>query len=70
MTPPAPRPSPRVPAHLRGEVASVLITRAQLARRVRELAREIERDFEGRDFVVVSLLNGTVTFLEIGRAHV
>jgi hypoxanthine phosphoribosyltransferase len=63
MTPPAPRPSSRVPARLRGEVASVLITRAQLARRVRELAREIERDFQGRDFVVVSLLNGTVMFL-------
>ena len=60
---PALQPSSRVPKRLRDEVRGVLISRAQLARRVRELAREIERDFEGRDFVVVSLLNGTVMFL-------
>lgn len=57
------QPSTRVPARLRGEVRGVLITRVQIARRVRELAREVERDFQGRDFVVVSLLNGTVLFL-------
>lgn len=57
------QPATRVPARLRGEVRGVLITRVQIARRVRELALEIERDFQGRDFVVVSLLNGTVMFL-------
>lgn len=41
----------------------MLITQAQLARRVRELSRQLERDFAGRDLVVVSLLNGTVMFL-------
>ncbi|MBI3875271.1 MAG: hypoxanthine phosphoribosyltransferase [Verrucomicrobia bacterium] len=41
----------------------MLITQTQIAKRVRELAREIERDFAGRDLVVVSLLNGTVMFL-------
>ena len=41
----------------------MLITQAQLARRVRELAREVARDLVGRDLVVVSLLNGTVMFL-------
>jgi hypoxanthine phosphoribosyltransferase len=41
----------------------VLISDAQIARRVKTLAREIERDFTGRDVVVVSLLNGTVMFL-------
>src|SRR5215472_13575716 len=35
----------------------------QLARRIKSLAREIERDFRGRETVVVSLLNGTVMFL-------
>ncbi len=60
---PALQPSSRVPKRLRDEVRGVLISRAQIARRVRELAREIERDFQGRDFVVVSLLNGTVMFL-------
>ena len=60
---PAPTSTSRVPARLRGEVQAVLITQARLARRVRTLAREIERDFAGRDLVVVSLLNGTVMFL-------
>ncbi len=41
----------------------MLITEAQLAHRVRTLAREIERDFRGRETVVISLLNGTVMFL-------
>jgi hypoxanthine phosphoribosyltransferase len=34
-----------------------------LQRRVRALARQIERDFAGRDLVIVALLNGTVLFL-------
>lgn len=41
----------------------MLITEAQLAERVRTLARAIERDFRGREMVVISLLNGTVMFL-------
>src|SRR5688572_12561464 len=34
-----------------------------LAARIAALGREIERDFRGRDMVIVSLLNGTVMFL-------
>jgi len=45
------------------EVERVLITDEQIARRILVLAREIERDFRGREMVVVSLLNGTVMFL-------
>jgi len=41
----------------------VLISQTQLARRVRELSRQIERDFTGRELVVVALLSGTVMFL-------
>ncbi len=52
-----------VPVRWRKEVERVLITEAQLARRVKSLAREIERDFHGRETVVVSLLSGTVMFL-------
>ena len=52
-----------VPLRWRKEVERVLITEAQLARRLKTLAREIERDFCGRDLVIVSLLNGTVIFL-------
>jgi len=44
-------------------VKEILFTDAQIARRVKSLAREIERDFRGRELVVVSLLNGTVLFL-------
>src|ERR1700690_1807277 len=52
-----------VPPRWRQEVERVLITEEQIARRIRTLAREIERDFRGRETVVVSLLNGTVMFL-------
>jgi hypothetical protein len=45
-----------VPPRWRKEVERVLITEEQLARRVKILAREIERDFRGRETVVVSLL--------------
>jgi hypoxanthine phosphoribosyltransferase len=57
------RSSAGVPLRWRAEVERVLITDAQLARRVRVLARQIQRDFAGRETVVVSLLNGTVMFL-------
>ncbi len=52
-----------VPAPWCSEVERILITEAQLAKRVRALSTEIERDFKGREMVVVSLLNGTVMFL-------
>ena len=52
-----------VPPRWRKEVERILITDRQIARRIRGLAREIERDFHGRELVVVSLLNGTVMFL-------
>jgi hypoxanthine phosphoribosyltransferase len=59
-----PVPSERfVPARWRKELRAVLIGGPQIARRVRHLARLIERDFDGRDLVVISLLNGTVMFL-------
>jgi hypoxanthine phosphoribosyltransferase len=61
--PPEVRPSRRVPPRWRAEVGSVLITAAQIERRINTLAREIEADFCDRDLVVVSLLNGTVMFL-------
>ena len=53
----------RVPPAWRGEVERVLITETQIARRVHALSAQIERDFRGRELVVVSLLNGTVMFL-------
>jgi hypoxanthine phosphoribosyltransferase len=52
-----------VPAPWRREVDRILITQEEIARRVRRLSADIERDFRGREMVVVSLLNGTVMFL-------
>jgi hypoxanthine phosphoribosyltransferase len=52
-----------VPHRWRHEVQKILFTEEQIARRVKSLAREIERDFRGRELVVVALLNGTVLFL-------
>lgn len=59
----SPAHSQAVPARWRREVERVLISDARIARRVRELSKKIERDFRGREMVVVSLLNGTVMFL-------
>jgi len=67
MRAPAPRvfagPGVRVPSRWRQEVERVLIPEDQIAQRIRALARQIARDFAGREMVVVSLLNGTVMFL-------
>jgi hypoxanthine phosphoribosyltransferase len=52
-----------VPSRWRAEVRHILITEEQIARRVRGLARSIQRDFRQRDFAIVALLNGTVPFL-------
>ena len=56
-------PKPKISANWRKEVERILISQEQIARRVKILAREIERDFRGRETVVVSLLSGTVMFL-------
>ena len=53
----------RVPARWRKEVARILITDDEIARRIRRMSRDIASDFAGREMVVVSLLNGTVMFL-------
>ena len=54
---------PKVPARWRKEVQQILIPDDAIARRIRGMARQIGRDFSGREMVVVSLLNGTVMFL-------
>ena len=59
-----------IPVRWRKEIERVLITEEQLARRVKILAREIERDFRGRETVVVSLLSGTVMFLADLMRHI
>src|SRR3954470_11151178 len=39
------------------------ITKEEIAEMVRELAREIERDYEGRDLVMICPLKGSVLFM-------
>jgi hypoxanthine phosphoribosyltransferase len=39
------------------------ITRDEIAEMVRELAREIERDFEGKDVILICPLKGSVLFV-------
>jgi hypoxanthine phosphoribosyltransferase len=53
----------QVPPRLRAELSDILIGREQIARRVKQLSRQIQKDFAKRDLVIVSLLNGTVLFL-------
>ena len=53
----------RVPPRWRGEVRTVLIGEDEIARRVRQMSVAIQRDFEGHEMLIVSLLNGAVLFL-------
>lgn len=51
------------PPRWREDIERMLISERQIAQRIRAMSAEIERDFKGREMVVVSLLNGTVMFL-------
>ena len=44
------------------DVAEVYFTREQIARRVAELGEAITKDYEGKDLLVVGILNGVVVF--------
>ena len=52
-----------VPPGWQAEIERVLIAEDRISQRVKQLGREIGRDFAGRELVVVSVLNGTVMFL-------
>lgn len=45
------------------DIKSVLITREQIARRVREIGKEITRDYAGKEVVLVGILKGAMPFL-------
>ncbi len=46
-----------------GAIGEVLVTSEELHGRVRQLAVEIDRDYEGRDLVMVGVLKGAVMFM-------
>jgi hypoxanthine phosphoribosyltransferase len=50
-------------------VGEILVQRDELANRVRELAGEISRDYEGRELLLVGVLKGAVFFLSDLMRH-
>ncbi len=44
-------------------IGPILVPADDLARRVRELAAEVSRDYAGRDLVLIGVLKGAVFFL-------
>ena len=48
------------PADIQGDLTEVLLSEADIHIRIAELCREIERDYEGRELLVVGVLKGAV----------
>lgn len=40
-----------------------LLTREEVEKRIKELAKEIERDYQGKDLLVLGLLKGSIIFM-------
>jgi hypoxanthine phosphoribosyltransferase len=54
---------------LDADLAATLLTEPEIAERVRSLAAEIERDYEGRDLLLVGVLKGAVMVMaDLARA--
>ena len=51
-------------------VGEILVQPDELARRVRELGRQITADYEGRDLLLVGVLKGAVFFLSDLMRHI
>ena len=47
-------------ADIEGDLTEVLYTEAQIHARIAEMCREIERDYAGRDLLIVGVLKGAV----------
>src|SRR5919112_2428760 len=55
--------------HVAGDLESVLLTEEQILGRVASLAAELERDFAGREPVLIGVLGGAATFtVDLARA--
>jgi hypoxanthine phosphoribosyltransferase len=55
--------------HVEGELSAVLLTEDDIARRLADLAAEVERDYEGRDLLLVGVLKGAVMVMaDLARA--
>ena len=49
-----------LPADVESEIEKVLLTEDQITEKLREIARKIEADYEGRDLLLVAVLKGAV----------
>ena len=51
------------------DIESVIVTEEQIKTRLRELAVEVERDYEGRDLLLIGVLKGAVmTMADFSRS--
>ena len=48
------------PSDVEGDLSEVLLTEQQIHDRIAELCRQIEKDYEGRDLLLVGVLRGAV----------
>lgn len=48
------------PQHINSDLEQVLLTEDQIQQRLAEMAAEIERDYEGRDILLVGVLKGAI----------
>ncbi|GAA2112502.1 hypoxanthine phosphoribosyltransferase [Kocuria atrinae] len=46
--------------HVESDLTNVLFTKEEIAQRIEELAEQIDRDYEGRDVLLVGVLKGAV----------
>lgn len=49
--------------NLKHDIKTVLITREQIAKRVREMGQQITKDYAGKEIVLVGILKGAMPFL-------
>ncbi|BAK37862.1 hypoxanthine-guanine phosphoribosyltransferase [Microlunatus phosphovorus NM-1] len=56
-------------AQISGDLSRVLFTKDQIAKRIAELAAEIDTDYEGKELLLVGVLNGAVMVMgDLSRA--
>ena len=54
---------------VQNDITKVLVTEAQIATRVKELAQEIDTLYKGKDVLLVGVLKGAVMFMaDLSRA--
>ena len=49
--------------NLSKDIKTVLVTKEQIAAKVKELGAQITKDYEGKDVVLVGILKGAMPFL-------